>query len=241
MNARRAQASRSTAPGAVRFLPMGRDAVLVEVADHVEVARVHAALANAQIHAQNHAQDHDRAFAGVELVPAARTVLVAWPPGCGPADPTGAVRDAVAVTVGAAAAPAFPDGGGVRDDLVLPTRYDGPDTAEVAAGLGCSVAALVDRHTRIRWRVAFVGFAPGFGYLVAPEGEGFSVPRRASPRARVPAGSVALAGEYTGVYPRSSPGGWQLVGSTDVALFDLAQTPPAALTPGRHVRFEAVR
>ncbi|MET9438310.1 allophanate hydrolase subunit 1 [Streptomyces sp. NPDC006551] len=115
-------------------------------------------------------------------------------------------------------------------------RYDGPDLAEVAALWGVSVEAAVRIHSGTGFRVAFCGFAPGFGYLTGLGGA-YEVPRRATPRTAVPAGSVALAGPYTGVYPRSSPGGWQLIGTTDVVLWDTAREPAALLTPGTRVRF----
>lgn len=105
--------------------------------------------------------------------------------------------------------------------------------------MGVSVEAAVRIHSRAAFRVAFCGFAPGFGYLtgLGPEHE---VPRRATPRTSVPAGSVALAGPYTGVYPRVSPGGWQLIGTTDALLWDAAREPAALLAPGTRVRFTAV-
>jgi allophanate hydrolase subunit 1 len=108
--------------------------------------------------------------------------------------------------------------------------------AEAAELLGLTPAGLVERHTGAEWTVAFCGFAPGFGYLTQPGGQ-WDVPRRATPRTKVPPGSVALAGEFSGVYPRESPGGWQLIGRTDVAVFDLDREPAALLRPGTHVRF----
>jgi KipI family sensor histidine kinase inhibitor len=95
---------------------------------------------------------------------------------------------------------------------------------------------VVRRHTGQAWTVAFCGFAPGFGYLISEEG-GWDLPRREAPRTRVPAGSVALAGEFTGVYPRESPGGWQLIGTTTMTMFDPGRTDPAVFRPGRPVRF----
>ena len=115
-------------------------------------------------------------------------------------------------------------------------RYDGADLAEVAAMTGLDPAEVVRAHTSTLWRVAFGGFVPGFGYLVGGDPR-LHVPRRESPRTRVPAGSVALAGEFTGVYPRASPGGWQLIGTTDAVLWDPDRSPPAVLTPGTRVRF----
>ena len=99
-----------------------------------------------------------------------------------------------------------------------------------------SPAEVVKRHQAATWQVAFAGFAPGFGYLAGADAL-FNVPRRSSPRTRVPVGSVALAGEFTGVYPRSSPGGWQLIGRTDAKLWDLDRQPPALFVPGTIVKF----
>ncbi len=118
--------------------------------------------------------------------------------------------------------------------------YDGEDLHELARTLGTDPDALVRMHTAREWHVGFLGFAPGFAYLRTAE-PGPSIPRRAVPRTRVPAGSVALAGEYSAVYPRASPGGWQLIGRTDAVLWELDRDPPALLVPGTRVRFHAVR
>jgi len=118
-------------------------------------------------------------------------------------------------------------------------RYDGPDLDDVATHLGITRSEVVARHTGQVWTVEFAGFAPGFAYLTGSEGD-LEVPRRHSPRTRIPAGSVGLAGPYSGVYPRPSPGGWQLIGRTDVTLWDAERDPPALLTPGRRVRFVEV-
>lgn len=116
--------------------------------------------------------------------------------------------------------------------------YDGPDLAEVAARTGLSVAHVVALHTGTELTVAFCGFAPGFAYLSGLPAA-LHVPRRDEPRARVPAGAVGLAGTLTGVYPRESPGGWQLIGRTEAVLWDLERDPPALLRPGQRVRFTA--
>ena len=126
-----------------------------------------------------------------------------------------------------------------RRVLPVPVRYDGEDLQVVSSLLGVSVAEAVRRHTSQTWTVAFSGFSPGFGYLVGDTG-GLHVSRRASPRTRVPAGAVALAGEFTGVYPRESPGGWQIIGHTDLKAWDLERDPPALLVPGTRVNFHAV-
>jgi len=122
------------------------------------------------------------------------------------------------------------------DDLDIPVTFDGPDLDSVATLVGTSPEAVVTALTSTVFRVAFGGFAPGFAYL---SGLPWSVPRLDSPRPRVPAGSVALAAEFAGIYPTASPGGWRLVGRTGTVLFDIDRTPPALLTPGRTVRFVA--
>lgn len=121
----------------------------------------------------------------------------------------------------------------------IPVRYDGEDLAEVAGLLGWSPDELVRRHTAAAWTVGFVGFAPGFAYLTSDDPD-LVVPRRPSPRTRVPAGSVALAGPYSGVYPRESPGGWQLLGRTDAPVWDVTRERPALMLPGDRVRFVAL-
>jgi len=126
-----------------------------------------------------------------------------------------------------------------REAVVVPVRYDGEDLAEVAAIVGLSTAAVAELHTSAEYVVAFCGFAPGFGYLTGLP-EALHLPRRVTPRTRVPAGSVAIASEYSAVYPRSSPGGWHLLGTTSVAMFDAERVPPALLMPGVRVRFEAL-
>jgi KipI family sensor histidine kinase inhibitor len=121
----------------------------------------------------------------------------------------------------------------------LPVVFDGEDLADVARLTGRGVAGVVRALTTAELTVAFCGFAPGFGYLTGLPDD-LRVPRRATPRTRVPAGSVALAGPFAGVYPQASPGGWQLVGRTDAVLFDVDRDPPALLSPGTVVRFRDV-
>lgn len=177
----------------------------------------------------------------VELVPAARTVLVHIDPTVIGLAQTEVWLLAHAPARGTAAAAAA----ATSTELVtLPVTYNGEDLEVVAAAWGCSPLDVVTRHTAQLWVCAFIGFAPGFGYLV-PHGEGPlidapPVPRRATSRPAVPAGSVALAAEFCGVYPRSSPGGWRIIGSTKVPLWSIDREPPALLTPGTRVRFEAV-
>lgn len=124
-------------------------------------------------------------------------------------------------------------------DVVIDVVYDGPDLAEVADHTGLTVAQVVEAHTCSLWRVGFSGFAPGFAYLVDGDPR-LRVPRRSEPRTSVPAGSVALAGEFSAIYPRRSPGGWQLIGHTDAVMWDLARPDPALLAQGMWVRFRAV-
>ncbi|MGI8532068.1 MAG: 5-oxoprolinase subunit PxpB [Geodermatophilaceae bacterium] len=164
----------------------------------------------------------------VELVPAAQSLLLRLAPGSEPARVAEQVRGR---SVDPAAAP--------TGELVrIPVSYDGPDLPEVARLCGLSEQRVVELHTAAELTVAFCGFAPGFGYLTGLPPE-LTVDRRVEPRTRVPAGAVGLAGSVTGVYPRESPGGWQLIGRTDVVLFDLDRDPPALLRPGGRVRFEA--
>ncbi|RLY93700.1 5-oxoprolinase/urea amidolyase family protein [Kocuria tytonicola] len=122
----------------------------------------------------------------------------------------------------------------------IPVVYDGEDLAEVARLTGMSEQGVVHTHTGTAWTAAFGGFAPGFAYLVA-HGNPLDIPRRDAPRTAVPAGSVALAGTFSAVYPRRSPGGWQLIGHTDAVLWDEDREPPALIRPGDTVRYRAVR
>jgi KipI family sensor histidine kinase inhibitor len=121
-------------------------------------------------------------------------------------------------------------------DVVIDVVYDGPDLDEVADRTGLSTADVVAAHTGTLWGVGFSGFAPGFAYLVDGDPR-LRVPRRSDPRTSVPAGSVALAGEFSAVYPRQSPGGWQLIGHTDAVLWDIDRQDPALLTQGMWVAF----
>jgi KipI family sensor histidine kinase inhibitor len=120
----------------------------------------------------------------------------------------------------------------------IAVSYDGEDLDEVARLTGLTRAEVVSAHTGTEWTVGFAGFAPGFAYLVGGDPR-LEVPRRSSPRPRVPQGSVGLAGRFSGVYPRASPGGWQLIGRTTAPLWDTARTPPALFVPGARVRFVA--
>lgn len=202
-----------------RLLPSGESAMLVECDGLDEVLALHDALAA------------ERRPGVVELVPAARTVLVVVDPAVLPLESLATWLRRVAIGGAPATDPA------ASGDALVPVVYDGDDLAETAALLRVSPEALVARHLAASWRVAFGGFAPGFGYLVSDDWP-FEVPRLGAPRARVPEGAVALAGGFAGVYPRQSPGGWRLIGRSDAVLWDAQRAEPALLAPGRRVRFE---
>ena len=125
-----------------------------------------------------------------------------------------------------------------EEPTVIDVVYDGADLAEVADRTGLTTAQVINAHTATPWQVGFGGFAPGFAYLVGGDPR-LAVPRRSEPRSSVPAGAVGLAGEFTGIYPRRTPGGWQLIGHTDLVLWDIDRPNPALLTPGMWVQFRA--
>ncbi len=170
---------------------------------------------------------------GVEdVLPAAETVLITLI--------RGARRDALRqrlldILARSRTAPSAPPKV-VRETVTIEVNYDGEDLAAVAASLGVQVDEIVAAHTSRMWRCAFIGFAPGFSYLESAEG-GLAVPRRAQSRIRVLAGAVALADGYSAVYPRASPGGWQIIGRTEAVMWDLDRPQPALVAPGMQVRF----
>ena len=212
-----------------RLLPMGDSALLLETSDLDAVLALESVLA--QRVSRGRAAG-DALWSQVDdLVPAARTVLIV----ARSSTDLGRLADAVTATVRGVTR-GQPD---TREHVIeIRVRYDGPDLAEVATLTGLSVDDVVAAHTGSPWRVGFGGFAPGFAYLVGGD-ERLQVPRRASPRTTVPAGSVGLAGEFSGIYPRVSPGGWQLIGTTDALLWDVDREPPALLEPGTTVHFVA--
>jgi KipI family sensor histidine kinase inhibitor len=201
----------------VRVLPAGAGALLVEVADVEEVLALHRRLAERRVEGV------------VGLVPAARTVLVEFDPTLVTAAEVRALLDEVDLS---------PLPATELEVVEVAVRYDGPDLDDVRERLGMERDEFVAWHTSQAWRVAFTGFAPGFGYLVRP-GHDVSVPRLASPRTRVPAGSVAMADSFSAVYPLETPGGWRIVGTTQAVLFDADRAQPATLRPGLAVRFVA--
>lgn len=175
-----------------------------------------------------------RVWGDASVVPGLRSVLVAFAgPDQRPADRVlarRALEDAV-MTV--------QDPGGGGRTVTIPVRYHGPDLADVAATLDVAVGEVVQRHQSAAWTVSAIGFSPGFAYLTSPDPLFASVPRRPEPRSRVPAGSLALAAGMCAVYPSATPGGWQLIGSSEHVLFDARANPPAALVPGDRVDFRA--
>jgi KipI family sensor histidine kinase inhibitor len=193
----------------MRLRPYGTSAVLVETDSPPALVR-----------------DLVAGRAGIgEVVPGARTLLVEYDPSVWTLEQLGA---ALAAPVGSATAP----GGHVE----IPVRYDGADLAAVAELTRLTVDDVVRRHTDATYTVAFCGFSPGFAYLTGLDPV-LHVPRLDQPRTSVPAGAVAIAGEYSAVYPAASPGGWRLLGTTQIVLWDLDRQPPALLAPGTTVRF----
>jgi KipI family sensor histidine kinase inhibitor len=200
----------------VKVRVAGERGLLVEVEDLETVHRLHAAL-----------RELDPPGV-VELVPGYRTVLIVADPG-----QAEALDELAARLPHLELAPAEAVAGATVE---IPVSYDGEDLPEVAGLTGLEAEEVVRRHTAPEYTVAFLGFSPGFPYLVGLD-PALEVPRRDTPRTSIPAGSVGLAGNQTGIYPTASPGGWQLIGHTDVTLFDPARDPPALLAPGSHLRF----
>ena len=199
----------------LRFLPVTHNALLVELAD---LDQTLALLASLQRHPPHGVE---------ELVPAARTILVEYRASATRAETL--VQDI--------AARSLTQGAERSDTLIeIPVHYNGEDLAEVAQILGITADEVVQRHTGSEYTVAFTGFAPGFAYLSGGH-PSLNVPRRSTPRTRLPAGSVGLAGTFSGVYPQASPGGWQIIGTTPVAMWDITRAQPALLQPGYRVRF----
>lgn len=180
-----------------------------------------------------HAQLLEHPPAGqVDVLAAARTVLAVFDSRAN----AQAARTAVALLDSSPST----DGASSADPVRIEVVYDGEDLAEVGRLTGLGADGVVAAHTGQLWTAAFGGFAPGFAYLVG-ENESLNVPRRSTPRTAVPAGSVALAGNFSAVYPRSSPGGWQLIGRTNARMWDLDRDQPALVRPGRTVQYVAVR
>jgi KipI family sensor histidine kinase inhibitor len=205
----------------LRVLDYGDNALLLECESTAEVLAWTAALREAEL------------LGVTDIVPASRTVMVK----------VEGARYLPATRQRIERLSVVPDGDVVAPesaDIVIDVVYDGADLDEVGRITGLGAAGVVAAHTGSPWRVAFGGFVPGFAYLVGGDSR-LDVPRREEPRIRVPAGSVALAGEFSGVYPRETPGGWQLIGRTDAVLWDIDRPDPALLTPGMSVQFRETR
>jgi KipI family sensor histidine kinase inhibitor len=207
--------------GELTFRPVGDRAVLVELGSRARAAAAYR-IVRALV-------DRDPSLA-VDVVPAATTVLLdgivdasRWHEALSQSAVDGALAEH--------------DDERAVEPVVIGVRYDGEDLEAVADAWGCAPGEVAERHASADFTVAFCGFAPGFAYCTSDPPLP-AVPRRREPRARVPAGAVAVAAEYCGVYPRAMPGGWQLIGATDAVLFDPRRDQPALLTPGARVRFE---
>lgn len=207
----------------MRILPAGLEALLVEVEDLDQMLSLYQGL--------QEARDSDRAKGITELIPAARTVLVEFDPNDTSAQEVERLINTISLDTSRPT---------VSDVLTISATYDGPDLAFVCDHLQMSVPQFIAWHTNLQWTVAFTGFVPGFGYLVS-NGHTVSIPRLSTPRVKTPAGSIALADRFTGIYPRESPGGWRIVGRTDEVLFDIAHDPATPLLPGRAIQFKESR
>ena len=194
--------------------PAGDRAVLVELEDNDAVHRLAAAL------------ESRRGGELEEIVPGHQTLLLVWADQMPSQDVAAQIVDAAAGNDAELAAP---------PEVTLRVRYDGPDLEAVAAGCGISPEALATRHQACEYRAGFIGFSPGFAYLLGGDPT-LQPPRLTEPRTRVPAGSLAIAGPYSAVYPRQSPGGWNLIGSCEESIFDPALESPALLAAGTIVR-----
>lgn len=218
----------------MRELPAGSDAVLLDFGTDPDAA-ASVRRATALLHT---ALVAGRLPGICDVVPSAKTILVQAEPGVG--------VDSLALRRALHRRPAEPDDAAAEPPTVrIPVRYDGEDLAEIADLLQRPATEVVELHRTTRWRVQFMGFAPGFGYLVpdlgdltgTPEDPFARIGRRRQSRPAVPSGAVAIAAGYSAIYPRSSPGGWYLLGRTDRTLWDTTRRPPALLTPGAVVEF----
>ncbi|WP_096702100.1 5-oxoprolinase subunit PxpB [Magnetospirillum sp. 15-1] len=208
----------------MRILPVGDTAFSVEFGDSISEA------ANARVMALNAALD---GVAGiVETVPSFRALLVVFDPGVARFNPLAGTVARLAEGLGEASS-------ATGRHHRIRVRYDGPDLEAVAAACGLSAPQVIDVHAGGAYRVHMLGFMPGFAYM-AELPPSIRLPRRAEPRLKVPAGSLAMADAMTAIYPWDSPGGWHLIGSTDMRLFDQTASPPALLAPGDTVTFEPV-
>ncbi|OCG12889.1 allophanate hydrolase [Gilliamella sp. wkB292] len=200
----------------MRFLPVNIDALIVELASLEQTMALTNSLQS--LLAQGNIE---------EIIPAARTILIHYNP---------ITIDANTIANHIVKLDITSDVITSGEQITIPVRYNGEDLDQVAQYLGITVDEVITRHTSNEYQVAFCGFAPGFAYMVSKTAQ-LDVPRRQSPRVRIPAGSVALAGEFSSIYPQASPGGWQLIGITDVAVWDIYREQPALFKPGTRVNF----
>jgi KipI family sensor histidine kinase inhibitor len=215
------------AAGGVRIAPLGDSALLLTFGEGIDP------LVNDRVHAMARRLRRGSLPGILGVVPAYATLAVQFDPRAWDAE--GLAHELEVLEEGSA-------GGEVPRTVVIPVRYggeDGPDLAEVAAHCGLSPAEVVARHCAGAYRVYFLGFSPGFPYLGGLDPV-LAAPRRAAPRTRVPAGSVGIAGLQTGIYPQETPGGWQIIGRTPLALFDPLRAEPCLLAAGDLLRFEAL-
>jgi KipI family sensor histidine kinase inhibitor len=201
---------------------VGSNAALLELAD------------NASVHAAARSVRKQYGDQLLEIVPGHETLLLVWSDGCD-------VSDISELALDRASSEISDDGASRPHPVTVPVQYDGADLRLAADALAITPEEVIRRHVAAEYTVAFVGFSPGFPYLLADEpSQLLKLPRLDTPRTEVPAGSVAVAAGYCGIYPRASPGGWNLLGRTEVVLFDPERERPALLEPGMRVRFEAV-
>ncbi|ENX12588.1 TIGR00370 family protein [Acinetobacter sp. CIP 64.2] len=203
----------------MRFLSVNADCFLIELVSLEETLALYNTLQN-------------RPLNGIkDLVPAAKTILVFFNE-----------IETNFKTLVASIQSLKVDAGFERSgqEVIVPIRYDGEDLAQVAELQGLSVVDVIRKHQQSVWNVAFIGFAPGFAYMSSPDRPFTDIPRLTVPRKKIPAGSLGLAGRYSGIYPKDSPGGWQLIGTTTEKMWDLARKNPALLLPGMTVHFEDV-
>jgi KipI family sensor histidine kinase inhibitor len=199
----------------VRFLAVNLSSFLVELASLDDTLALFDALSAFPEH-------------GIEeIIPAARTLLIRYQP----------LQTSMAqLAMKISHKPLTQHGNRSGALVTIPVHYNGEDLPAVAELMGIDIQTVIRRHQESVWNVAFTGFAPGFAYMISDTG-GWQIPRRSTPRTRIPAGSVALAGEFSGIYPQASPGGWQLIGQTELKMWDLAREQPALLLPGSQVQF----
>lgn len=208
---------------------LAESGLLIEFADVIEPALV------ARVMALSAAIEAAHPPGLLDVVPSYRTILLAFDPAATDGD---ALASLVRRLAGEAATVPAPE----ARTVTIPVLYggeQGPDLGDVAAHTGLGPEIVVERHATAAYRVACMGFAPGFGFLVGLPPE-LATPRRTTPRTRVPAGSVAIGGAQTGIYPDALPGGWNIIGRTPVALFDLRRPEPFLLQPGDAVRFQPI-